>query len=44
MSIYISIYLVQPRSPTSRKEAAREIRSPVFDYRLIQETTADSKE
>jgi len=26
----------QPRSPTSRKEAARETESPVFDYRLIQ--------
>jgi len=26
----------QPRSPASRKEAARETESPVFDYRLIQ--------
>ena len=26
----------QPRSPASRKEAAREPESPVFDYRLIQ--------
>jgi len=26
----------QPRSPASRKEAARETESPVYDYRLIQ--------
>jgi len=26
----------QPRSPASRKEAARDTESPVFDYRLIQ--------
>jgi len=26
----------QPRSPASRKEAARETESPAFDYRLIQ--------
>jgi len=26
----------QPLSPASRKEAARETESPVFDYRLIQ--------
>jgi len=26
----------QPRSPSSRKVAARETESPVFDYRLTQ--------
>ena len=33
---YFGDAVFQPRSPVSRKEAARETESPVFDYRLIQ--------